>query len=92
MRMVSMAGLFDQHRGSVTEPQSEEIFAFSTMTLNAALSRFSRAASCAGVLGIATADRQALYHFAIGRGLADERITTTRAYGERSRGEVPVWR
>jgi hypothetical protein len=43
------------------------------------------------LLGIGTPERQALYHFAIGRGLADARIATVSAYGERPRSEVPVW-
>jgi nitroreductase len=43
------------------------------------------------LLGIETADRQALYHFAIGRGLADTRIATVTAYGQRDRSEAPIW-
>lgn len=43
------------------------------------------------LLGIGTTDRQALYHFAIGRGLADTRIASSPAYGRRGRFEIPVW-
>lgn len=43
------------------------------------------------LLGIETTDRQALYHFAIGRGLADTRIATVAAYGERDRCEASIW-
>lgn len=43
------------------------------------------------LLGIETAEHQALYHFAIGRGLTDTRIATVSAYDERDRSEVPVW-
>ena len=43
------------------------------------------------LLGIETTERQALYHFAIGRALADARIATTPAYDERRRSEAPVW-
>ena len=43
------------------------------------------------LLGLGSAERQALYHFAIGRGLTDTRITTSAAYGDRERSEAPVW-
>jgi len=43
------------------------------------------------LIGVANADRQVLYHFAIGRGLFDSRIASRPAYEGRTRSEAPVW-
>lgn len=43
------------------------------------------------LLGLESEERQALYHFAIGRGLTDARIASVAAYAERCRSEAPIW-
>jgi hypothetical protein len=40
------------------------------------------------MLGIATTQFQALYHFTVGRALTDDRITTLPAYPGRQRNEL----